>query len=110
MKHRYQGNLERRISLLVTTFACGEADCRRPRYPAASSGLLYDECQRSERPGQLGAETHHRDHPPAIHRRGAALDLRQRWRGEGTVCWEIHDRAETWRQDQSKLYNLKILD
>lgn len=30
--------------------------------------------------------------------------------GEKVVCWGLHDAAETWRQDQSKLYNLKSLD
>lgn len=103
MNHRYQGDPERRISLPLTTFTRGQAHCRRPRSPAASCRLLYDECQRSQRPGQLRAEAHHRDHPPAVHRRGAALDLRQRWRGEGTVCWGLHGAAQTCRQDKSSL-------
>lgn len=41
----------------------------RPRPPA----FPQDECRRSERPGQLGAEAHRGDHPPAVRRRGAAL-------------------------------------
>lgn len=55
----------------------------RPRLPASRR----DECRRSERPGQLGAEAHRGDPPPAVRRRGAALRHRQRRRGQGRVRW-----------------------
>lgn len=51
----------------------------RPRPPA----FQQDECRRSERPGQLGAEAHRGDHPPAVRRRGAPLTQRQRRRRQG---------------------------
>lgn len=70
-------------SLLVSTLSRGEPDNRYTRYPVTSSRLLQDECRRSERPGQLGAEAHRGDHPPAVRRRGAALNHRQRRRGQG---------------------------
>lgn len=93
----------------------GEPDSRCPRHPATFSRLLQDECRRSERPGQLGAEAHRGDPQPAVRRRGVPLSHRQRRRGQGRVCWGCTETGfAVWEQpgdvertvSQSKLCTL----
>lgn len=70
------------LSALSVTLR-GEPDGRHPLPPAPSPLLPQDECWCSQRPGQLRAETHHRDPPPAVRRRGAALCPGQHRGGQG---------------------------
>lgn len=60
---------------------------------------LHDERRRPERPGQLGAEAHRGDHPPAVCCRGAALTRRQRWRRQGKIM--------PWKPERGKGKNTR---
>lgn len=66
---------------VVTVSAAENRTVVTPRYPDTSSRLPQDECRCSQGPGQLGAEAHHGDPPPAVRSRRAAL--RHRRRGQG---------------------------
>lgn len=70
----------------IHTAQCPRTEPRRtgpPSHPIPGHVFPQDECRRSERPGQLWAEAHRGDHPPAVRRRGAALTQRQRRRRQG---------------------------
>lgn len=108
VKHLYWGEPERRkkaslLSSLTVLAAENRTAVTPPRHPATSPRLPQHECRRSERPGQLGAEAHRGDPPPAVRRRGAALPgarcHRHRRRGQGRSCPGFIDTGSAvWKQ------------